>query len=178
MRPKLQLYLVAAALAAFVCASTPASGARTRSLIVYAKAAQFQFVNHADDRARGTIKNPFNADTKLPPPPTANTGKKGTRPGDNALFRLKVYADLELTKRVGSAVYSCTFNFAQQAMCEAQFDLNNGSMTGSGPADLLTGQFTLAVIGGTGAYLGARGQLTSGFAARKNTIRIDFLLLA
>jgi hypothetical protein len=50
-------------------------------------------------------------------------------------------------------------------------------MIASGPADLKSGQPTLAVIGGTGTYLGARGQMTSTPAANKNVHRIDFLLL-
>ena len=177
MMPKLSGALIAAVVVAAVCASTPAIAARTRSLVVYAKTTKLQFLNHADDRARGNTTNPFNADTKLPPPPKANTGNKGTRAGDNALIQLKLYADPQLTKAIGSAVYSCTFNFAQQATCDADFELSDGSMTGSGPADLLGRQFTLAVIGGTGAYLGARGQMTSTLAP-KSTVRIDFLLLA
>jgi hypothetical protein len=178
MIPKLAGAFVTAVLVAVVWVSTSAIAARTRSFVVYAKTTRLQFVNHADDRARGNTTNPFNADTKLPPALNANTGKKGTRAGDNALIQLRLYADPTLTKAIGSAVYSCTFNFAQQATCDAEFQLSNGSMTGSGPADLLGGQFTLAVIGGTGAFLGARGQLSSAPGARKNTVRIDFLLLA
>ena len=142
--------LVAAALTALLCSSIPATAARTRSLVVYAKTTKLQFINHADDRRRGDITNPFNADTNLPPPPKANTGNKGTRAGDNALVQIKLYADASLTRSIGSAVYSCTFNFAQHATCDAEFELNNGSMTGSGPTYIKSGQFTLPVIGGTG----------------------------
>jgi hypothetical protein len=171
--------LVVAALAAVASgASYGATAAtETHSIVLYAKVSRVQFVNHADDRQRGNLTNPFNADVRLPPPPTANVGKKGARAGDNALFSFKLYSDAKLAKRVGSGVYSCTFNVAHQAICEADFELKDGTMFASGPADLDTGRFTLPVNGGTGAYLGARGEFISRPAARKDAHRLTFLLL-
>jgi hypothetical protein len=127
---------------------------------VYAKAKRARFVNHADDRERGDKLNSFNADT-LQPPPDANSGKKGTRAGDNALVSLTLYADRNLTRVVGSAIYSCTFNFGQEATCDGQFSLHGGSISALGPAKLDGSQFVLAVTGGTGGYAGAHGQVTS-----------------
>src|SRR5581483_11942372 len=149
-----------------------------RSLVYYAKPTRAQFINHADDRTRGLKVNPFNADV-LPPPPKANTGKKGGRAGDNAFFAFKLYTDPNLTRLVGSATYSCTFNFAHEAICEADFELTHGSMIAMGPAQLGS-TFTdvvLPVTGGTGRYEGAHGQMTSTPSIFKNTQIIHFQLV-
>jgi len=68
-----------------------------RSFVVYAKPTRAQFVDHNDDRKRGDFKNPFDPDL-LPTPRNANSGKKGARAGDNALFGFKVYSDAKLTR--------------------------------------------------------------------------------
>jgi len=165
-----------AALAAFALAAAmavPLASAKTqgRSFVVYAKPTRAQFINHNDDRDRGHIRNPFNPDP-LPAHPKSNTGKKGARAGDNALFSFKVYSDRRLTRLIGSAVYSCTFNFAQEAICEASFDLNGGTMVALGPATLDDANIVLPVIGGTGRYAGAHGQLTSRPSGAKNNAQI------
>jgi hypothetical protein len=142
-----------------------------RSFVVYAKARRAQFVNHADDRARGDELNSFNSDT-LQPPADANTGKKGTRAGDNALISLTLYSDPNLTRVVGTATYSCTFNFAQEATCDGQFDVGGGTIIAFGPARLDGSKITLAVTGGTGRYAGAHGQVTSTTPSAKKNMQI------
>jgi hypothetical protein len=168
-----------AALATAATMAVPAATATTqgRSFVFYAKPTRAQFINHADDRARGNQFNPFNADI-LPTPKNANSGKKGARAGDNALFTLKLYSDLNLTRPVGTATYSCTFNFAQEAICEADFELSNGTMVAMGPAKLDSSGIVLAVTGGTGRYVGAHGQVTSSSSGnKKNTQIIRFQLV-
>jgi hypothetical protein len=174
---------LAAALATVASAVTmavPAAHATTqgRSLVFYAQPTRAQFINRADDRERGLKLNPFNADI-LPPPPKANTGKKGGRAGDNALFAFRVYSDPSLTRLVGTAIYSCTFNFAHEAICEADFEFSHGSMIAMGPAQLDSTftQIVLPVTGGTGRYAGAHGQLTSTPSIYKNTQIIHFQLV-
>ena len=148
-----------------------ASAQAHRSVVFYAKPTRAQFINHADDRARGDFKNPF-ADV-LPTPKNANSGKAGARAGDNAIFTLKLYSDARLTRLVGTASYTCTVNFAQQAICEGQFELNGGgSMIAMGPANLKTGDLVLPVTGGTGRYAGAHGQLTSTDAGTTSNTQI------
>jgi hypothetical protein len=148
-----------------------------RSFVIYAKPTRAQFVNHADDRARGNFKNPFDPDL-LPTPPSANSAKKGARAGDNALFNFKLYSDFNLTRPIGNANYSCTFNFAEEAFCEAHFILNGGTMIAMGPATLTGSDIIFPVTGGTGPYAGAHGQLTSRSAGnKKNTQIIRFRLL-
>src|SRR5262249_59660013 len=85
---------LAALVAVAAAAAVPTARAAThgRSFFVYAKPTRVQFVNHADDRARGLKSNPFNADIVLPPPPKANAGKKGGRAGDNAIFAFQLYS--------------------------------------------------------------------------------------
>ncbi len=144
---------------------------------MYAKAKRAQFVNHADDRERGDKLHSFNADT-LQPPPNANSGKKGARAGDNALVALTLYADRDLTRVVGSATYSCTFNFGQEATCDGQFSLHGGSISALGPAKLDGSEIVLAVTGGTGGYVGAHGQVTStSLSAAKSTQVFRFELV-
>jgi hypothetical protein len=153
--------------------TVPASTAATprHKFVVYGKSKRAQFVNHADDRARGDTLNSFNADT-LQPPADANTGKKGTRAGDNALVSLTLYSDSNLTRVVGTATYSCTFNFAQEAACDGQFDLGGGTIIALGPARLDGSEITLAVTGGTGRYAGAHGQVTSTTPNAKKNMQI------
>jgi len=173
-----RLPVALAAVAAAAAVAVPGAPATTqgRSFVFYAKATRAQFINHADDRARGNITNPFNTEV-LPTPPKANAGKKGARAGDNALISLKVYSDPNLKRFIGNATYSCTFNFAQEAICEADFDLKDGTMLALGPARLDGSTIVLAVTGGTGKYAGAHGQLTSTSSGdKKNTQIIRFQL--
>lgn len=175
MRAKLLVALVTAAAAmAAVPVAQPATQART--FVVYAKPTRAQFISHADDRERGDIVNPFQAD-ELKPPPTANAGKKGARAGDNALFSFKVFSDAKLKRQIGTAIYHCTFNFAHQATCEATFELATGTLLAGGPADLDTAAMILPVIGGTGRYRSAHGQLTSTPTGTTSTQVIRFRLV-
>ncbi|HST19258.1 MAG TPA: hypothetical protein VLK36_16580 [Gaiellaceae bacterium] len=160
--------------------TAPAGAAATpsRSFVVYGKPKQAQSVNHADDRARGDkLLKSFNADG-LPTPPSANSGKKGERAGDSALIIFVLYADRSLTRVVGSATYSCTFNFDQEAVCDGQFQIGAGTIIALGPAKFDGGENVLAVTGGTGQYAGAHGQVTSTRATgSKNTQVFRFELV-
>lgn len=168
---RLPAALVAVAVAASVVVPVALATAQARrSFVFYAKPTRAQFVNHADDRARANFTNPF-ADV-LPTPKNANAGKVGARAGDNALFTLKLYSDAKLTRLVGTASYSCTVNFGQQAICEGQFELGDGTMIAMGPADLKSGDLVLPVTGGTGRYAGAHGQLTSTSAGKQTNAQI------
>jgi hypothetical protein len=163
----LTIAVVAASVA--IPAADGASQVR-RSFTLYAKPTRAQFISHADDRERGNFTNPF-ADV-LPTPKNANSAKEGARAGDNAIFTLKLYTDTRLTHAVGTASYHCTVNFGQQAECEGQFRIGKGTMNAMGPADLKTGSLILPVIGGTGSYADAHGQLTSRSAGTKTSTQI------
>jgi hypothetical protein len=141
-----------------------------RALTIYAVANHAQYADHADDRTRGVFHNPFNVDAKVP-----NVKGTGPQAGDNALYSFKLYSDAAFKKRIGSAVYSCVINFAHRALCEADFQLNGDAMFASGPANFDSSRFTLAVSGGTGSYLGARGQVSSAPTVA-NAHRLTFIL--
>jgi hypothetical protein len=164
--------LAAAVLAAAVALPAGGAAAANRTLTVYARATHAQFLNHADDRKRGAIKNPFNADENLPPKETKGGGPQA---GDNALYQFKLYRDSSLKQSIGTAVYSCTVGFAHEAICEADFELNGGGLFASGPASFDASQFTLAVSGGTGSFAGARGQVSSA-PYIKDAHRLTFVL--
>jgi hypothetical protein len=169
------LAVVAAAVMVVPVATATTQG---RSFVLYGKPTRAQFVNHADDRERGTKTNPFNAEELLPTPKSANTAKKGARAGDSALFRLTLYSDRNLRRRVGFATFACTFNFAHEAICNASFELGKGTMIAMGPARLDTSEWVLPVTGGTGRYVGAHGQVTSRPASTtKNTQILRFRLV-
>jgi hypothetical protein len=157
-----------------VLAPTPATP--RQSFVVYAKPKRAQFVNHADDRGRGDKLKSFNAEA-LPTPPNANSGKKGTRAGDNALLTLTLYSDPKLTRAIGTATYSCTFNFAQEAICDGHFDVVGGTIIALGPARLDGSDIILAVTGGTGRYAGAHGQVTSTSSGAKKTTQVFHFVL-
>jgi len=167
------------ALAAVAALAIPAatSAAHRQSFTLYAKPKRIQFVNRADDRDRGNKTNPFGGDV-LPTPPSANSGKKGARAGDNAVMTLTLYIDRKLTRPAGSAFFTCTFNFAQEATCDADFELRRGTVLAMGPARLDGSQILLAVTGGTRRHVGARGQVSSTTSRTlKNTQVLHFTLL-
>jgi hypothetical protein len=144
-----------------------------RGLTIYAVATRASFTNHADDRARGSGANPFNVDAKkLPPPPK---GGKGPQAGDEARYTFKLYSDRRFKHQIGSASYSCTFNFGNVALCKADFELNGGALIATGPADFASTSLTFAISGGTGSYLGVRGQVSSA-PAGTNAHRLTFVL--
>jgi len=169
------LVVAAALLAMPALAGSAGATTSARSLTVYALATRAQFTNHADDRQRGLSSNPFNVDTKKLPPILKSEKGKGGHAGDRAIYGFKLYSDPAMKKRIGSAVYTCTFNFGNVALCQADFQLNGGAMYASGPADFNSTALTLAVSGGTGPYLGLRGQVSSAPHA-SNAHRLTFLL--
>jgi hypothetical protein len=144
---------------------------------VYTVASAVQFLNSADDLARGKVNNPFNSATnKLSPKATEGSGQ--TLPGDVALFSFKLYANAALTKGDGTATYTCYFNYAKSALCQAYYEFNGGGGTvvSAGPVDFDKQGFSMVVTGGTKNYLGARGEVTA-VPAAKNAQRVALTLL-
>jgi hypothetical protein len=169
------LLLLGVAATIGVAPAVAGHAAGKRQLTLYAKATRVQYVDHSDDRERGFGTNPFSADAK-PPKPLEKTGN-GPVAGDNALFSFRLYSDPRLAHQIGTAVYSCTFGFNHQALCDAQFGLTSSGSTimASGPVDFAESAFTFAITGGENRYLGVRGQVTS-TATAKNAHRLDFTL--
>jgi hypothetical protein len=157
-----------------------ASGARTAAsnkvMTIYSVATLASFLNHEDDRQRSALANPFNADQKaLTPHDTGN----GPFAGDQTLFSFNLFSSPSLKKKIGTAVYTCDYNFNKHALCIATYTLNNGTLLATGDVDFNAGAFTLALNGGTKTYLNANGQVAmTTVASTKNVQKLSFLLLA
>jgi hypothetical protein len=168
-----------------LCASAVVSGAGAlvsragaagdRHLLVYSVATGLQYINTADDRARGHVNNPLDSTAnKLAP---KKSGGKGPFAGDVAVYALRLYGNSGLTKPAGTAVYTCYFNYDRHALCQAYYKLKTGgTLVASGPIDFNRSNFTIVVSGGTTKYLGARGEAKV-VAASGNAQKIDFELI-
>ena len=134
-----------------------------------------QYINTADDRARGHVNNPLDSTAnKLAP---KSSGSKGPFAGDIAVYALRLYGNSELTRPAGTAVYTCYFNYDRHALCQAYYKLKaGGTLVASGPIDFNTSRFTIVVSGGTKKYLGVRGEAKV-VAAPGNAQKIDFQLI-
>jgi hypothetical protein len=181
------------AVAGLVLVSASAAGAGTttgsrmkakRVLTVYSLATGLQYINSADDSARGKTNNPFDpATNKLAP--KGSTGTDGPVAGDIAVYAIDLYSDATLKRHAGSGVYTCYFNYRQHALCKAYYKpTSGGTLVASGPVDFNTSGFTIVITGGTNTYLGARGEVnvaaakdSVGAAKKKGAQRVDFELL-
>jgi hypothetical protein len=173
------------AVVGLVFASVPVAGAgatATRvsakpALTVYSVATGLQYINTADDRARGHVNNPFDGSTnKLAPKSSA--GGDGPFAGDVAVYSVNLYSSLTLKQHAGSGVYTCYFNYDQLALCQAYYKLKGGStLVASGPIDFKTSGFTIVITGGTNTYLGVRGEVNVAVAKVKKAQRVDFELI-
>jgi hypothetical protein len=146
-----------------------------RTLILYAVAEQEQFINNADDRARGEGNSPFGNYSDVVPPPV-NEKSKGPYPGDEALYSFNVYTDAHLSKRAGAAVFTCQYNFHNDAFCDASYQLRSGTVVAQGDLNFAATRFSLAVTGGNGAYASAGGEIEavpSGRQAERLTFRLE-----
>jgi uncharacterized membrane protein len=179
--------LVASGLTAICCtlsagvdaSSAATSAAQAQKFTVYAVAKQVQYVDYSDGITRAKYQNPFNVDSKAFTPVTK--GKTSTLPGNSVFFSFDLYQDSSLKKSIGTATYTCTFNFDSAATCDGYYDVGGSTMFASGPVDFTTLHSTLAVTGGTGKFAGLNGEVIStgpgSKPAAKNESRLDFDLL-
>ena len=168
--------LAVLALAALVAGRAAATGgALPHDLTIFTVASDVQFINTADDRARGAINNPFDAATNKLRPKASGSGD-GPFPGDVVVFNFDLYGKLPVKKKIGSASYTCYFNYTGHALCQAYYQLHGGTLTAAGPVDFNATTFKLVVTGGTNGYLAARGQVTS-VKSKDNAQRVHFRML-
>jgi hypothetical protein len=175
-RGRRAVFLVAAFGLVFASVVVARAGATAhRVLTVYSVPTGLQYINSADDSARGHVNNPLNsAANKLAP---KSAGRNGPFAGDVALYSLKLYGTPTLKRPAGSAVYTCYFNYDRHALCQAYYVLAaGGTLVASGPVDFDASGFTIAVTGGTKKYLGVRGEAKIA-AAKHSAQRIDFELI-
>jgi hypothetical protein len=141
-----------------VGASSASAAAHARTLTLYATAEQEQYVDNSDSLQRGEGNNPFGNYKDLEP--LANKNATGPFPGDEALFSFNLYTDSNLKTRAGSAIFTCQFNLNKNAFCDASFQLAaGGTLMASGAFNFTAARFSLAVIGGYGAYSNRRGSV-------------------
>src|SRR5262249_38075905 len=155
---------------ASVAGATTTAGSRVsanRVLTVYSVATGLQFINSADDSERGKVNNPLDQATNKLAPKGSDNGGDGPAAGDIAVYAVDLYSDPMLKRRSGSGRFTCYFNYAQHALCQAYYNHSaGGTLVASGPVDFNKTGFTIVITGGTKAYLGVRGQVTA--AAAKN----------
>jgi hypothetical protein len=153
--------LLVLAVAAIPAVQPPAQAASIgRTFVLYSVAQQEQYVNNADDRARGTGNNPFGTFSDTAPSTTKNGN--GPFPGDEALFSFNLYSGPGLSSRAGAAIFTCQYNFAKNAFCDATFRLKDGTtIVASGSFNFDASKFSLAVTGGTGRFVHAKGNLNA-----------------
>jgi hypothetical protein len=173
-RVTLSLALLVAA-AAFAGGAAPAVNGQQK-FTVYAVATTAQFMNHADDRLRGMIANPFNV--KGAAVIIAAQGQEkgyGPFPGDDILYSFKLYADQKATQSIGGALFTCYYDFVKHAICDTYYELKGGTLLASGPIRFGKARFKLAVSGGTDKFLGAGGEVVA-VASGKTSQRLNFVL--
>ena len=142
-------------------------------MTLYSVATAEQYQNYSDDRQRGYGNNPFGnfKDTSS----TIKKTKSGPFPGDLEYYQLNVYKDATLKTRVGTANLTCQFNLNKNAFCNAKYQLQGGTLVGAGTIDFKTSSFAIAIVGGSGNYLGLRGELDAKPAAHRSQ-RLAFAL--
>ena len=133
------------------------SAAKAQRLAIYSVASREEFNDHSDDRARGGANNPF-GNFQGSQSATREAGA-GPFAGDRATFVFKLYSDAALTKSVGSATFACEYGFSKQGICKVVYELKDGSLIGIGLLNFNSPTFDLAVIGGSGKYEDASGDL-------------------
>jgi hypothetical protein len=175
--PRRALALTAAYAALLLPSVLSATGAQAAALghrlTIYSVAEQEEFINHEDDRIRGSGRNPFGNFRDVAP---STSTAAGPFPGDEALFSFNLYASSGLGKRIGTAVYTCMYNFNKNAFCDATFRFTGGStLVAEGSFNFNTTAFGLAVTGGDGTYAGASGTLNESPAAN-HAQRLVFIL--
>jgi hypothetical protein len=159
--------LVAVGSAVLVLLSAGASqAARTEAAvgshvaIYYSMATSEQYLSGSDDRARGKGANPF-GDFKDAVAPSVTHPGKPPFPGDQSIFKFALYANARFGRSIGSAEFECEYTTKQNALCDAVYQLPTGTLFASGFFNFSAANFSLAVTGGSGTYLGASGTLTA-----------------
>jgi hypothetical protein len=175
--PAALLALIACALGtAFSATSATASSTTAKGeqkFTLYSVTQIEQFLDHSDDRSRGKGNNPFGnfKDSKTVTKEAGN----GPFPGDNAVFSFGLYTSPDRKTSVGSAIFTCTYNFNRHAFCDASYQLAGGVILGAGAFNFNAGTFAVAITGGTGKYAAATGDISATPAA-KHSQRLAFII--
>jgi hypothetical protein len=135
------------------------ASARPTTLVRYSSATKEQFIDNGDDEVRGWSTNPFGMrDPKQEAAEDADTG--GPFPGDESLFGFGIRSQPKATT-ANPATFTCLYAFAKRAYCDATVSLPGGTLFGSGAFAFAAKRYTIAIVGGTGDFDGASGELNS-----------------
>jgi hypothetical protein len=143
-------------LAAACLQPSPALAAGSmRTSTLYSTAVSEQYINNADDRARGKGANPFGNFKDVNP--TVKQPLGVPFPGDQAIYKFNLYTTNALSNQAGTATLICYYNFDHNAFCDAQYTLPGGVLFGSAAFDFDASSFDIAITGGSGRYVRATG---------------------
>lgn len=105
----------------------------------------------------GTTMQLITVDTDLEQ--LVDNGERGDSPGDTIFFQELLYDRARGPKAVGHSEIMCAFVADDAGRCSATFYLPEGKIEAGGAIHFRR-SFRVPVLGGTGAYAGARGELT------------------
>jgi len=162
----------AASFAASATSSSAEAATSQQKFTIYSVATQEQFLSMSDDRARGKGNTPFGnfKDTSVP------TKESGVGPyaGDIAMFSFDLYTTAALTTKAGSGVFTCQYNFNQNAFCDVTYQLKGGTLLCAGAFNFNAKSFTLTIKGGTGVYRSKKGDIDA-LPAVNHAQRLNFV---
>jgi hypothetical protein len=140
---------------------TRAAASTLASATFYAALTNKQYVNNGEDRARGEGNNPFGnyAGVSLSIPVNADERISGPFPGDFAAYQYALFSDATHKTSAGNAIFICQYGFDQNAICDTALDVQGGVIIGKGGLNFDAKGFALAVTGGTGSFLAAKGEI-------------------
>ncbi len=126
------------------------AAAGVQRFTLYSDVKNERFINNVDDLSRGEGHNPFGNVSSVKPP--TNEKVSGPLAGDEAMYAFDLYTDAGLKTSAGNVIFVCWYNFNRNALCDAAFQLNGGSLIGKGAFNFSNQKFTLALVGGTFKY--------------------------
>jgi hypothetical protein len=175
LRPRAALlWLVAVVLVATIPPVAWGRATATRTFSVYAVPLNEVYINNTDSLSLGVANNPFGKPTGS----AASAAKESTDGpflGDVGLYSFAVYADRGLTRRIGSALYTCQYYFDRNGFCDTNYELTGGTLIGAGIFNFGAHSFAIAITGGQGAYASSSGDVEAS-ASGPQSQRLSFTL--
>jgi len=137
----------------------PTTAVRPDGMTRYSIATGQEFIHNGDDELRGDETNPLGLHVSGAVEAALRLGSDTPAPGDEALFRFRVYAKPNLEEQLGTATFTCEYAFAETAFCNAVYVLQDGTLSGAGAFGEDATRFVFAITGGTGDYVNRTGDV-------------------
>jgi hypothetical protein len=147
--------MAVAAVAALAVAGVASSSSGVQKFTFYASVKNERYINNVDDLSRGEGHNPFGNVSSVKPPTNEKTS--GPLTGDEAMYAFDLFTSSDHKISAGSAIFVCWYNFNRNALCDAAFQLNGGTLIGKGAFNFGDQKFSLALLGGTAKYRSTGG---------------------